>query len=65
MTQKNKLQNPLTFRVNVDPGAKCEKSEAKYATIHFSFFAFRECFRTLREKCIADLSEIILNKNYI
>ncbi len=29
MSQKNKPRNPLTFLVNADPGAKCEKRGAK------------------------------------
>ncbi len=50
MLQKNKLQNPVTFRANADPGAKCEKRkkgcETKEVTqntplyiFHFSHFA--------------------------
>ncbi len=65
MPQKNKLQNPLTFRVNVNSsakwckmqkankiGTKREKSNAKYPAIHFLFFAFRD-------KCIASLTRYL------
>ncbi len=37
MPQKNKPRNPLSFRANVDPGAKCEKSGAKYPRYTFRF----------------------------
>ncbi len=53
MPRKNKPQNPLTFCANTNPGTKCcemrkakkrmqnvKKSDTKYATVHFSFFAF-------------------------
>ncbi len=62
MPRKNKPRNPLTFRVNAGTGAKCEKPKkgtrnAKYPTIHFSFFAFRTNFRVFSDKCIAGLTE--------
>ncbi len=35
MLQKNKLRNPLTFRENAAPGAKCKKNDVKCPAIHF------------------------------
>ncbi len=68
MLRKNKPQNPLTFRTNADPGAKCgemwkakkgdskrEKSDAKYPAIHFLFFAFCDRFHLFCDKSIAGL----------
>ncbi len=70
MPRKNKPQNPLTFLMNGRPwcemlqnaksekkkgGSKCEKSDAKYPTIHFLFFAFRIHFRLFCDKCVDSL----------
>ncbi len=35
--------------------AKLEKSDAKYSTIHFSFFTIIDCFHVFCGKCTADL----------
>ncbi len=66
LLQKNKPQNPLTFRANADPGtkccemrkvkkggAKCEEGDAKYLAIQFSFLAFCDHFHIFYDKCIA------------
>ncbi len=64
--RKNKPQNPLTFCVNADPGAKCCEmpkakkgtQNAKYPAIHFLFFVFCAHFHIFRDKCVAGLSDI-------
>ncbi len=68
MSWKNKPRNPLTFRANAYPGAKCKKSEkrdakheksaTKYFAIHFLFFTFRVRFRIFCDKCTASLRGI-------
>ncbi len=43
-------------------GVNCEKSDAKYPAIHFSFFAFRDRFRIFYDKCIAGPVTLVLKK---
>ncbi len=62
MLQKNKLRNPLTFHANADSGAKWEKSNAKYLTIYFSFFLFRDLFHTFRDKYVERMELSIANE---
>ncbi len=69
MSWKNKPRNPSTFRANANPGVKCyemqkAKKEARNtkkvmqntpSTIHFSFFAFHDCFCVFCGTCIPGL----------
>ncbi len=67
MPRKNKPQNPSTFRANATlapnaakyekrkKGHETPKSDAKYPSAHFLFFAFCEHFRVFCDKCIAGL----------
>ncbi len=67
MSRKNKSRNYLTFSVNVNPSAKCEKQKKEHETrkkwceipcyiLFFFFFAFRNRLCVFRDKCIASLT---------
>ncbi len=58
-------RNLLIFYTNADPGVKCKKSDAKYLTTHFLFFAFHERFCVFYDKCIASLVNWSLNATLI
>ncbi len=59
MPQRNKPRNPVTFRTNADPGAKCKKrrkkSDLKYTAIHILFLAFCDRFGVFHDECITGL----------
>ncbi len=64
MPRKNKPQNPLSFRANADPGAKCkkQKKEREMRTKSrkipcYMLFVFRDHFRVFHNKCIAGLTK--------
>ncbi len=64
MPQKNKPQNPLTFRTNADPGRKCckmrnakkgvqnVKKVTRNTPLYFLFFVFCDHFRVFCNKFI-------------
>ncbi len=62
MPRKNKLQNPLTFRMNANPDAKSKKRarNTPLYTFHFSHFAIVFAFH---DECIAGLMELMLKNS--
>ncbi len=63
----------VNLRTRVQKCTKCEKSITKNivkpdktVSIHFLFFAFRECFLAFCDKCIASLrTELLLEQQHV